>query len=282
MQCTFALHDKQILVLNRENFHGLSRKRLRIKLFQQQRTASSSPHTDPDIHHNEVSSTYSDTDNNDHQLPSTADYEPLPTLNPTEGQPHQSASSPHRPPMLDPSLIERMRVHVPCSDQSITMSTINGSQERARYSIEESIEHIHQASPFPRLKPYYIEGDGESGEESSSRNCTTGAESGSSVASITQSIQQGDGISNGERTKPVDLDDSRLKLLHRTLTHNSPVRNTINTGIDYKVDWIVMQSPKNAHVNQKAVDQVVSEGGNCIRGWTNEDFEDTSSESDIF
>lgn len=187
-----------------------------------------------------------------------------------------------RQAMLDPALIDRMRVHVPCSDQSITVSTINGATSgggkvlESRRSLEESFEYIHQTNPFPKLKPYYIETF--EGDVHNSKSHDPHTESSSSIEG-NQSIHKNTPILRTGNTKLSHSNECKpLLLLHRNLTDLPVTGRTVG-----KVSEVVMQPLSQASVVPKtslAGHQVIDD----IRGWTNEDFnnDDTSSESDIF
>ena len=148
--------------------------------------------------------------------------------------------------MLNPVLIEKMRLEEPSGD-SVLISTANNSHTGKL--LADKIEHLQEKSPFPKLKPYYVE------------------------ASDNNSIQTNTGQEGHEESHETDSAQSSVNL---------EIKSTIK---EVEKSLPECEDPDDGCLEIKAknsCNEMIMQTACDVREWTNEDFKHDSSDSDIF
>ena len=147
--------------------------------------------------------------------------------------------------MLNPVLIEKMRLEDP-SDDSVLVSTANNSHTGKH--LADKVEHLQENSPFPKLKPYYVEASGNN------------------------SIQANTGKDGQEKSHETDVQSSVDLEIKFTIKEVEKPLPDCKEPNDECLE-IKTKDSRNEMIMQTACD---------VREWTNDDFKHDSSDSDIY
>ena len=174
--------------------------------------------------------------------------------------------------MLDPCLIEKIRLGDP-SEDSLLVSTINSKEPGP--ILADRVEHLQIKAPFPKLKPYYVEANKDDNSENQSVSTIRFKED------LSTDFQQ-----HRERDKTHQRKDFVFVSVDSTQSSRLSTEKKV-AGLDTQQSG----SPSGIDNSQRKLElerqsnQKVCDNEDCtdVRQWTQQDFEeDLSSESEVY